>query len=266
MKKYREKITNPMTIIAIFAGLTEASATVSLPFLDDSDRDIYVWFLISFPLCLIFLFFVTLNFNYKSLYAPSDFEKAEDFIKIIDDATHPKDLKAPPSNGTPPDQHSCTAGNEEDVHPPARLHKCLPQDLMFRQQKSRYSSRHAQDPPAHINLFNNHAMQPAVHLPQMLHGLHLIDTRRINTKEDIDALIMEIGQRIRDRPDSGDLIIFLTNQKSAQLIIQYEFERLNKHQTKQPFYMVYNLRTYALTQGRQVNDRQPHKKQREFAE
>jgi hypothetical protein len=256
MKKYREKITNPMTIIAIFAVLTEASATVSLPFLDDDDRDVYVWFLISFPFCLIFLFFVTLNFNYKSLYAPSDFEKGEDFIKIIDDAARPKKVKAPPSNATPPEQHNCTAGHEKDVHPLARLHKCPPQSLIFRQQKSRYSSRNAQDPPVHINLFKNHAMQPTVHLPQMLHGLHLIDTRRTNTKQDIDALITEIGQKIRNKPDSCDLIIFLTNQKSAQLIIQYEFEKLNKDQKKQFSYMVYNLRTCALTQSRKVNDQQ----------
>ena len=256
MNTYREKVTNPMTIIAIFAVLTEASATVSLPFLDDDDRDIYVWFLISFPLCLIFLFFVTLNFNYKSLYAPSDFEKGEDFIKIIDDAARPKRDEAPPSNALPPKQHTCTAGNEKDVLPPARLHKCQPQNLVYQQQKNRYSSRNAQDPPVHINVFKDHSMQPIIHLPQMLHGLHLIDTRRINTKEDIDTVIMEINQKIRNKPDSCDLIIFLTNQKSAQLIIQYEFEKLNKDQTIQPFYMVYNLRTCALTQGRQVNDQQ----------
>lgn len=238
-----------MTIIAIFAGLTEASATVSLPFLDDDDRDIYIWFLISFPLCLIFLFFVTLNFNYKSLYAPSDYEKGEDFIKIIDDAARPKEVKNPPSNVTPPQQHNCTADNEKDVHPPTSLHKCPPQSLICRQQKSRYSSGNAQDPPAHINLFKNHAMQPTVHIPRMLHGLHLIDTRRINTKEDIDTLIMEIGQKMRNKPDSGDLIIFLTNQKSAQLINQHELEKLNKDEEKQPSYMVYNLTTRALTQS-----------------
>lgn len=92
-------------------------------------------------------------------------------------------------------------------------------------------------------------MQPIGHLPQMLHGLHLIDTRRTNTKEDIDTLIMEIGQKIRNKPDSGDLIIFLTNQKSAQLINQHALEKLNKDEAKQPFYLVYNLSSRALTQN-----------------
>lgn len=75
MNKIRKRISNPMTVIAIFATLSETSAAVSLPFLDDEDRDVYVWFLISFPFYLLLLFFATLNFNYRSLYAPSDFER-----------------------------------------------------------------------------------------------------------------------------------------------------------------------------------------------
>ncbi|WP_223489118.1 hypothetical protein [Pseudomonas sp. A-RE-19] len=86
MIKLKRKITNPMTIIAIFAALSETSAAVSLPFLEDSERELYVWFLISFPFYLLFLFFVTLNFNYRSLYAPSDFEKGKHFIKVMANA------------------------------------------------------------------------------------------------------------------------------------------------------------------------------------
>jgi len=56
MLKIKNKITNPMTVIAIFAILSETSAAVSLPFLDNKDREIYVWFLISFPFYLLFLF------------------------------------------------------------------------------------------------------------------------------------------------------------------------------------------------------------------
>lgn len=56
MLKITNKITNPMTVIAIFAIISETSAAVSLPFLDNKDREIYVWFLISFPFYLLFLF------------------------------------------------------------------------------------------------------------------------------------------------------------------------------------------------------------------
>ncbi|MET3454726.1 hypothetical protein ABIC88_001285 [Pseudomonas kilonensis] len=87
MNKPLKTITNPMTLIAIFATLSETSAAISLPFLDDQDREYYLWFLISFPFYLLLLFFITLNFNYRSLYSPSDFRKSKHFIKTMDDAT-----------------------------------------------------------------------------------------------------------------------------------------------------------------------------------
>ncbi|WP_160106339.1 hypothetical protein [Pseudomonas izuensis] len=103
MIKLKKRITNPMTIIAIFATLSETSAAISLPFLDNDEREIYVWFLISFPFYLLFLFFATLNFNYRSLYSPSDFEKDEHFLKAMDD----DDSRPPPSPSSaqaPPDE------------------------------------------------------------------------------------------------------------------------------------------------------------------
>lgn len=63
---------SPLTIIAIFAGIIEASALASLPFLDESSQSIYTWFLVGFPPFLTLLFFLTLNFNTKSLYGPED--------------------------------------------------------------------------------------------------------------------------------------------------------------------------------------------------
>ena len=85
-----------MTVIAIFATLSETSAAISLPFLDDEDKEIYIWFLISFPFYLLFLFFATLNFNYRSLYAPSDFEKGKHFIKVMDNAERSGNAQDPP--------------------------------------------------------------------------------------------------------------------------------------------------------------------------
>lgn len=105
MLKNEKTITNPITIIAIFATLSETSAVVSLPFLDNEEREIYIWFLIIFPFYLLLLFFATLNFNYRSLYAPSDFAKGEHFIKVLghkinrdrdDQPTRPCNAQAPP--------------------------------------------------------------------------------------------------------------------------------------------------------------------------
>ncbi|MHC6224356.1 hypothetical protein ACYU03_06170 [Pseudomonas sp. X10] len=67
---------SPLTIIAIFAGIIEASALASLPFLSERSQSIYTWFLVAFPFFLTVLFFLTLNFNYRSLYSPSEEKSA----------------------------------------------------------------------------------------------------------------------------------------------------------------------------------------------
>lgn len=90
MIKIRRKITNPMTVIAIFAFISESSAAISLPFLDNTEREVYIWFLISFPFYLLLLFFLTLNFNYRSLYAPSDFDKDDSFLKSFEELKQPE--------------------------------------------------------------------------------------------------------------------------------------------------------------------------------
>lgn len=72
---------SPLTIIAIFAATIEASALASLPLLEKNNQYIYTWFLIGFPPFLTLLFFVTLNFNNRALYSPSDFTDQENFLK-----------------------------------------------------------------------------------------------------------------------------------------------------------------------------------------
>lgn len=76
-------IKNPLTIIAIFAGIAEVSGTLVLPFIADENQLIFIYFLIIFPSVLIVVFFLTLNFNNKALYAPSDFKNEEHYIKIF---------------------------------------------------------------------------------------------------------------------------------------------------------------------------------------
>lgn len=73
-------VTNPLTTIAIFAGIIEASSLASLPFLEGHSQNIYTWFLVGFPPFLTLLFFITLNFNHKTLYSPSEFNDPQDFL------------------------------------------------------------------------------------------------------------------------------------------------------------------------------------------
>jgi hypothetical protein len=77
------RISNPLTIIAIFAALAEIAGTVSLGLVDQTLQSIFVWFVMLFPIILVVLFFLTLNFNRRVLYGPSDFQNEEHFIRIL---------------------------------------------------------------------------------------------------------------------------------------------------------------------------------------
>lgn len=81
-------IKNPLTIIAIFAAIAEISGTLVLPFIAPQNQAVYVWFLIVFPVLLIILFFATLNFNHRVLYAPSDYQNEDNFVKSLQPATY----------------------------------------------------------------------------------------------------------------------------------------------------------------------------------
>jgi hypothetical protein len=76
------QIKNPLTIIAIFAGIAEVSGTLVLPFVSEANQFLFIYFLIAFPSVLILLFFVTLNFNNKVLYAPSDYKDEDNYISV----------------------------------------------------------------------------------------------------------------------------------------------------------------------------------------
>lgn len=80
-------IRNPLTVIAIFAAIAEISGTTILPFIEPENQGIYVWFLMLFPVFLVGIFFLTLNFNHKVLYAPSDYKNEDNFLKSFGKAT-----------------------------------------------------------------------------------------------------------------------------------------------------------------------------------
>jgi len=105
---------SPLTIIAIFAGIIEASALASLPFLSDDSQNTYTWFLVGFPFFLTVLFFLTLNFNNKSLFSPPATEVVSTAI-----STSPQKPKAIEDSvisavQTPEQPQTC----DESVSPP----------------------------------------------------------------------------------------------------------------------------------------------------
>lgn len=76
-------VKNPLSVIAIFAGVAEISGTGVLPFVSPENQELYIWFLMTFPFTLIILFFATLNWNHKVLYAPSDYQSDDSFLEGI---------------------------------------------------------------------------------------------------------------------------------------------------------------------------------------
>lgn len=83
MEDKLKHISNPLTIIAVFCGIAELSGTSVLPFIDVSNQETFIWFLMLFPTLIVILFFVTLNFNYKTLYSPSDYRDDKAFLNAL---------------------------------------------------------------------------------------------------------------------------------------------------------------------------------------
>jgi hypothetical protein len=81
--KVPRQIKNPLTLIAVFAGLAEVAATGVLPVLEGEVQNIFVWYVMLFPFLLVIAFFVTLNFNNRVLYAPADFRDERHFMETL---------------------------------------------------------------------------------------------------------------------------------------------------------------------------------------
>lgn len=76
-------IKNPLTIIAIFAGIVEIGSNTVLPFLTDENQSTYIWFLMIFPILLVLCFFYILYNKHEVLYAPSDFSNDDTFKDVL---------------------------------------------------------------------------------------------------------------------------------------------------------------------------------------
>ena len=76
------KVTNPLTIIAIFSALAEIAGTVALPLVSIELQHYFIWYVMGLPVLLVISFFITLNFNHKVLYSPSDFDNEDNFMQL----------------------------------------------------------------------------------------------------------------------------------------------------------------------------------------
>jgi hypothetical protein len=217
----RKRITNPMTIIAIFAALSETSAAVSLPFLDQEERELYVWFLISFPFYLLLLFFATLNFNYKSLYAPSDFEKGKHFMKVMDDAGRSEKKASGKSSENPALETS--TNDWQSARTPCG----------------------AQDPPTGIGLQTTVSVQHRLQLPELVKDLYIIDARWMNKEIEFGALLEKIQ---RPREKTAYVILFVTCAISETLLKASALKHSRQTRKRSAaFQVAYNLDSHRLS-------------------
>lgn len=78
-----KKVSNPLTIVAIFAGLAEIAGTTVLPFVTPELQKIFIWYVMGLPILLVILFFITWNFNSKVLYSPNDFSDEKNYMETL---------------------------------------------------------------------------------------------------------------------------------------------------------------------------------------
>jgi hypothetical protein len=73
-------INNPLTIIAIFAALSEIASTVAVTLIAPELQSRFLWFVMVFPAGIVLLFFLILFFKNSVLYAPSDFKDEQNYL------------------------------------------------------------------------------------------------------------------------------------------------------------------------------------------
>lgn len=230
MLRIKQKITNPMTVIAIFAILSETSAAVSLPFLDNEDRAIYVWFLISFPFYLLFLFFITLNFNHRSLYSPSDFGKDKNFLKAAEHTERDRERKPVRKTDGP-----CTF----------EITSCVVSSNTAGGGFQRTCRIHnAPDPPLGIDGQANPVVQ-TIRLSPLISELNIIDARGVDASREFDAILDTLRNAGKKNPR---VLVFLSNHVSDALahtaVQQIKQAKKNSGAT---LCVVYNLCTQTVT-------------------
>lgn len=227
MLKIKNRITNPMTVIAIFAILSETSAAVSLPFLDNKDREIYVWFLISFPFYLLFLFFITLNFNHRSLYSPSDFGKDKSFLKTTQNNQRDESFREAGERYTFELTSGIVSGKTGpgQFSPPCRVHN-------------------APDPPLGPGNRANPVVQN-IKLSPWASELKIIDARGIDTAKEFDG-IFEALKGIDKK--HARVLVFLCNHASDALAHSaLQHIRQAKKGSGATLCVVYNLCSQTVT-------------------
>ncbi len=82
-KNIIESIKNPLSVIVIFAGIAEIAMTVTVVQLSESNQNIFLWFIMLFPIILIGSFFFVLYKKPAVLFSPSDYQEDKTYLASI---------------------------------------------------------------------------------------------------------------------------------------------------------------------------------------
>lgn len=252
MIKSKINVNNPLTVIAIFSMLTEASAAASLPYIDSENQKIYVWFLIVFPSFLITLFFLTLNFNNKTLYTPADFTKEKKHLTAHTYAPHARNNQSTSLNEastfTFPPTPRATSKITSTPDTSLRF-TFLPQTHMG------YTPEKTTPLPNAVQTNTSATSQQLSEGTELKH-LHLIDLNHPawqltheNTLGDVMNSYYELTRKPENKAHPSDIFLLLTTpQTDSPASAQYKSmnERNNPSAFGHSIVMTYNTETYQL--------------------
>lgn len=149
-------IKNPLTVIAIFAGVTEVGGTFVLPHITDVyNQRLYIFFLTIFPAYLITLFFMMLWKKHTHLYAPSDYSNENNFVaaagtqvfaKIEEEIAEESSVASSENDAEPPtpNENASTSHQADEGDTEHRLVTYLnAEDLAFKRLESELGTKFA---------------------------------------------------------------------------------------------------------------------------
>jgi len=81
-KEFFSHIRNPMTIIALFVGLTEIGFGIGIRNVPQELQSFFIWFIILFPFLCALGFFIILYFRPQNFYSPLDFRSDATYLAV----------------------------------------------------------------------------------------------------------------------------------------------------------------------------------------
>lgn len=125
---YFSWIRNPMTVIALFVGLTEIAFGLAFSKAPENLQTPIVWFLVIFPSLCALCFFLVLFFRPENFYGPHDYRSDKGYLEALSKVTpYQKQETCPgiselPSEHTPPaDEPAHESFSGEETEPLAKV-------------------------------------------------------------------------------------------------------------------------------------------------